>query len=72
MGGMVLYKFREILLSLSVPMVKKNQSRSEAAEAYEALHQMEASAVAHAGRAHHGVSRGGEQKSTKGKRAIAN
>jgi len=58
---------REVL-----PMVKKNQSRSEAAEAYEALHQMEASAVAHAGRAHHGVSRGGEQKSTKGKRAIAN
>ena len=58
---------REVL-----PMVKKNQSRSEAAEAYEALHQMEASAVTHQGRAHHGVSRGGEQKSTKGKRAIAN
>ena len=40
---------REVL-----PMVKKNQSRSEAAEAYEALHQMEAGAVTHQGRAHHG------------------
>ena len=34
-------------------------SPGRAAEAYEALHQMEASAVTHQGRAHHGVSRGG-------------
>ena len=49
-----------------MPMVKKNQTRCEAAEAYEALHQIEASNAANTGgRSHHGGAGG-----SKGKRAV--
>lgn len=54
---------REVL-----PMVKKNQTKCEAAEAYEALHQMEVmNGADQGGRSHHGGAGG-----SKGKRAIAN
>ena len=60
-----------------MPMVKKNQTRCEAAEAYEALHQMEVmnGADQGGGRAHHaGTELRGNKGGGKpgGKRAIAN
>ena len=64
---------REVL-----PMVKRNQQKNEAAEAYEALHAMEVERGGAPGRAHHReTERGGDggyrnPHGSKGKRAVAN
>ena len=67
---------REVL-----PMVKRNQQKNEAAEAYEALHAMELEQGGAPGRAHHreterggngGAHGGNRNHGSKGKRAVAN